>query len=136
MDGSRDFDFWVGEWDCSWSGGEGGNVVAWTCGGRVLHEAFDAGRHGLLGTSLSVYDAAAGCWVQTWMDSSGAWFHLTGARTADGMELRTTTPSADGHRKRMRFTGIRADRFEWDWSRSQDGARWEPLWAVSYRRAR
>jgi hypothetical protein len=136
VDGSRDFDFWVGSWDCSWSGGEGRNVVEWICGGRVLHEAFDAERHGLVGTSVSVYDAACGRWVQTWMDSSGAWFHLSGTRGRNGMELRSTTASGDGYRKRMRFTDIHEDRFEWDWSRSRDGIRWEPLWAISYRRVR
>ena len=89
-----------------------------------------------MGTSVSVYDAAVGRWVQTWMDSSGTWFHLSGSRGEDGMELRTTTASGDGYRKRMRFTDIHEDRFEWDWSRSRDGGQWEPLWAISYRRAR
>jgi hypothetical protein len=135
MDGARDFDFWVGTWHCVWDGGEGGNVVDWACGGRVLRERFDAEPHGLVGTSLSVYDAAAGCWVQTWMDSNGSWFHLKGARGADGMELRTTT-AEDGYRKRMRFTDIHDDRFDWEWSRSQDGAAWEPVWAISYTRDR
>src|SRR5690348_13578108 len=130
MDGSRDFDFWIGTWDCTWEGGEGRNVVDWACGGRVVREAFDAEPHGLVGTSLSVYDAVAERWVQTWMDSTGSWFHLTGARDDDGMELRTTTLDAAGYRKRMRFTRIHPEGFEWDWSRSQDGDSWEPLWAI------
>jgi len=134
VDGSRDFDFWIGTWACSWEGGEGRNVVDWVCGGRVVREAFDAERHGLVGTSLSVYDAAAGCWVQTWMDSTGGWFHLTGARDEEGMDLHTTTVDGDGYRKRMRFTEIRDDGFEWGWSRSKDGSSWKPLWAISYRR--
>jgi hypothetical protein len=54
MDGSRDFDFWIGAWRCSWQGGDGRNVVEWVCGGRVLRESFDArgawaGRHEPLG---------------------------------------------------------------------------------------
>ena len=100
----------------------------------MLREAFDAERHGLVGTSLSVYDTAAGCWVQTWMDSGGGWFHLTGARDEGGMELRTTAADEDGYRKRMRFSGIRDDRFDWDWARSKGGNPWEPLWAIAYRR--
>ena len=134
MDGSRDFDFWIGTWHCSWEGGEGRNVVDWVCAGRVLREAFDAEPHGLVGTSLSVYDPGAGCWMQTWMDSTGTWFHLSGARDDDGMELRTTTLDVDGYRKRMRFARIHDEGFEWDWSRSKAGAPWEPLWAISYRR--
>jgi hypothetical protein len=134
MDGSRDFDFWVGTWDCSWRGGEGRNVIGWTCDGRVLREEFDARQHGLVGTSLSTYDPADECWVQTWMDSDGSWFHLTGAVHDGAMELMTTTPDRDGYRKRMRFDGIRDDRFDWAWSRSQDGSSWEALWAITYRR--
>jgi hypothetical protein len=51
------------------------------------------------------------------------------------MELRTTTLDADGYRKRMRFTRIHDEGFEWDWSRSKAGTPWEPIWAISYRRA-
>jgi len=134
IDGPRDFDFWIGTWHCSWEGGEGRNVVEWVCGGRVVRESFDAERHGLAGTSLSVYDAAARCWAQTWMDSTGTWFHLTGARNGEGMQLRTTTLDADGYRKRMRFTRVHDEGFEWDRSRSKPGRPREPISAVSYRR--
>ena len=87
----------------------------------------------LIGTSISVYDAAAARWVQTWMDSQGSWFHLTGGMRDGAMELFTTEPDADGCRKRMRFAAIAAGGFEWTWSRSAaDG--WDELWRIDYTR--
>lgn len=135
MDAARDFDFWVGTWDCSWDGGSGRNVVDWVCEGRVLRERFDASAHGLVGTSISVYDAAAGRWVQTWMDSEGSWFHLTGVMSGGMLDLLTTELDADGYRKRMRFSDIGAARFLWTWSRSRGEDDWEPLWAIEYLRS-
>jgi hypothetical protein len=136
VDGSRDLDFWIGSWECSWEGGLAANTVDWVCRGRVLRERFDGSAHGLVGTSISVYDSRAGTWVQTWMDSDGSWFHLTGGLTDGAIELLTTTPDADGYRKQMRFADIEPDAFRWTWSRSRDGAGWEQLWAIDYRRVR
>jgi hypothetical protein len=131
----RDFDFWAGVWECTWEGGRGKNTVEWICGGRVLRESFDASQHGLIGTSISVHDGAAGRWVQTWMDSEGSWFHLDGMMRDGAMELVTTAPDAEGYRKRMRFADIQRDSLRWTWSRALDGSVWEPLWEIDYRRA-
>lgn len=135
MDGERDLDFWLGTWDCSWDGGRGRNVVDRICEGRVVRERFDAAAHGLVGTSISVYDTSARRWVQTWMDSDGSWFHLTGGMRDGAMELLTAAPDAGGHRKRMCFSDITADSFRWTWARSRDGRDWETLWAIAYERA-
>jgi len=134
MDAERGFDFWLGTWDCAWDGGRGRNVVDRVCEGRVVRERFDAAAHGLVGTSISVYDSAAARWVQTWMDSDGSWFHLTGGMRGGAMELLTAASDPDGYRKRMRFSGITADAFLWTWARSRDGRSWEPLWQIDYRR--
>jgi len=134
MGADRDFDFWAGTWECSWDGGTGRNVVDWVCEGRVLRERFDASEHGLVGTSISVYDQRTGRWVQTWMDSDGSWFHLTGAMRDGAMELLTTLDDADGYTKRMRFSDIEPASFRWTWSRSCGGDEWEPLWEIDYRR--
>jgi threonine 3-dehydrogenase len=106
-DPRRQFDFWLGSWRCAWHGGEGTNLVEAVCGGRVLRESFD-GRPAidLVGTSISAYDESARRWVQTWMDSQGSWFHLTGTFRDDAMELVTTEPDARGDTKRMRFEDI------------------------------
>jgi hypothetical protein len=38
--------------------------------------------------------------------------------------------------KRMVFSGIEADTFDWRWERSVDGGEtWEPPWTIDYHRA-
>jgi len=133
-DPPRDFDFWLGEWRCSWDGGEGRNSVEAICGGRVIRESFD-GRPDLdlVGTSISIYDDRVGGWVQTWMDGQGSWFHLTGAFAGGVMELLTTSPDARGETKRMRFQDISERRFMWSWASSAGGG-WSELWRIEYQR--
>ena len=133
-DPRRQLDFWLGCWRCDWEGGTGRNTVEAVCDGRVIRESFQA--DGLIGTSISVYDETAGSWVQTWMDSQGGWFHLTGAMRDGAFELETTTPDAEGRRKRMRFAAITHGSFEWTWARSVAGGGWEQLWRIAYSRTR
>ena len=133
-DSRRQFDFWLGAWRCAWLGGEGTNLVEAVCGGRVLRESFD-GRPaiGLVGTSISAYDESAQRWVQTWMDSQGSWFHLTGTFRDGAMELVTTQPDARGDTKRMRFEDISERAFTWTWA-SSGGGEWTELWRIEYSR--
>ena len=102
----------------------------------MLRERFDASDHGLVGTSISVHDGRTGRWVQTWMDSDGSWFHLSGAMHDGSMELVTALADADGYTKRMRFSEIEPASFRWTWARSRGGGGggWEPLWEIGYRR--
>jgi hypothetical protein len=133
-DPRRQFDFWIGTWRGAWDGGAGSNVVAPICQGAVIHESFRSDGDELVGTSISVYDTAAGCWVQTWMDNQGRWFHLTGEFAGGAIDLITTTDDAGGYRKRMRFDAIAPGGFDWTWARSRDGSAWEPLWTIAYTR--
>jgi hypothetical protein len=132
-DPHRQLDFWIGRWECSWEGGAGTNEVTSICDGAVVQERFQTG--GLAGVSISVYDESAGCWVQTWMDSQGSWFHLNGSFADGAMSLYTTAPDEQGYRKRMRFDEITPDGFRWAWARSRDMAAWDVLWTIAYRRA-
>jgi hypothetical protein len=131
----RQFDFWLGEWRCSWEGGGGRNRIEAICDGRVIRESFD-GRDDadLVGTSISLYDTRAERWVQTWMDSQGSWFHLRGEFRDGAMELFTVAPDAHGETKRMRFFDIAEDGFTWSWASSADGETWGELWRIAYQR--
>ena len=135
-DPRRHFDFWVGRWRCAWDGGAGTNVVDTVCDGAVVRESFESDDGSLIGTSLSVYDPVAGCWVQTWMDSQRSWFHLTGHFDSGALDLVTTTEDPQGRRFRMRFAGISDEGFDWTWSGSSPDGRWEPRWAIRYQRDR
>jgi hypothetical protein len=141
LDAARQFDFWLGDWDCTWhaDGLEhvGTNSVYADLGGAVIVENFD-GRPSLdfQGLSFSVYDRTAGCWKQTWVDSEGSYLDFTGGYENGVMELRRTG-EADGAPAlfRMRFEHIEQNAFDWSWQRStDDGHTWTTLWEIEYRR--
>ena len=137
LDPARQFDFWLGEWDCTWhaDGLEhiGTNSVYADLGGMVLVENFD-GRPSLnyQGLSYSVYDRKAQCWKQTWVDSEGVYLDFSGGFENGAMELRRV---ADGALFRMRWERIDPNGFDWSYQRSDDGGQtWTALWEIGYSR--
>ncbi len=137
LDAARQFDFWLGEWDCAWDEGGarcvGTNSVYLDLGGKVVVENFD-GRPSLdfQGLSYSVYDRREQCWKQTWVDSEANYLDFVGGWADGSMELRR---SAGGSLFRMRWERIEAESLDWSWSRSDDGgATWMPLWQIAYSR--
>lgn len=137
-----DFDFWIGEWDLSWSDGShevhGHNVISRVLNDRVILEEFD-GRPGadLRGMSVSTISPETGLWHQTWVDDNGGYLDFSGGlRDGDMVLEREATRDGATFRQRMLWTEIGPDSIEWRWQRSPDvGAPWETVWAVSYRRA-
>ena len=141
LDAARQFDFWLGEWDCSWDDGErrhvATNSVYLDLGDKVVVENFD-GRPSLdfQGLSFSVYDRNARCWKQTWVDSEDSYLDFTGGFENGVMELRRDG-ELDGAPAifRMRWENIERDSFDWSWQRSDDdGEPWTSLWEIEYRR--
>ena len=141
LDAARQFDFWLGEWDCSWDDGDrrhvATNSVYLDLGDKVVVENFD-GRPSLdfQGLSFSVYDRNAGCWKQTWVDSEGSYLDFTGGFENGVMELRRDG-EVDGAPAifRMRWENIERDSLDWSWQRSDDGGEtWIPLWEIGYSR--
>jgi hypothetical protein len=141
LDAARQFDFWLGEWDCSWHDGErtlvGTNSVYLDLDGKVVVENFD-GRPSLdfQGLSFSVYDRTSACWKQTWVDSEGSYLDFTGSFENGVMELRRVA-EVDGVPAlfRMRWENIERDSLDWSWQRSDDGGEtWTSLWEIEYSR--
>ena len=135
------FDFWVGDWDVSWSSadgstGRGRNRVAKVLDGSVIEENFEETPDGktppLKGRSLSVRQKS-GIWKQAWADNQGGYFSLTGQ--VDGDKRIFITDAVQGVAQRMVFHSIRKDSLTWDWERSDDGGKaWKRLWRIEYRR--
>ena len=141
LDAARQFDFWLGEWDCSWDDGDrrhvATNSVYLDLGDKVVVENFD-GRPSLdfQGLSFSVYDRNARCWKQTWVDSEGSYLDFAGRFENGVMELRRNG-EVDGAPAifRMRWENIERDSFDWSWQRSEDdGETWTSLWEIEYSR--
>lgn len=137
LDAARQFDFWLGEWDCTWHADglehRGTNSVYADLGGMVVVESFD-GRPSLdyQGLSYSVYDRRAHCWKQTRVDSEGRYLDFAGGFADGAMELRR---EADGSLFRTRWENIGPDGFDWSYARSGDGGEtWTALWEIGYAR--
>lgn len=83
LDAARQYDFWLGERDCTWyadglrhRGTNAGHLDL----GCVVVENFD-GRPSpdFQGLSFSVCDRMAQCWKQTWVDSEGGYLDFAGS---------------------------------------------------------
>ena len=139
---ASDFDFWLGSWSLSWGkDSTGSNVITRELGGQVIQERFD-GRPSskLQGMSVSIFDAKADQWKQTWVDNNGSYLDFTGGLNPDGsMELWRGATGKDGEPilQRMLFYNIRPDSLDWNWERSTDGGQtWTTLWKIHYERQR
>jgi len=138
LDAARQFDFLLGEWDCTWGDGRTAtDSVYLDLDDRVVVESFDA-RPALdyQGVSHSVYDRTDGCWKQTWVDSDGTYLALAGGFEHGEMELRCEAPYERGTALfRLRWFDIERDALRRAYDRSDDGGEtWTTLWELAFRR--
>jgi hypothetical protein len=140
LDPARQFDFWLGDWDCSWSDGDGNegtatNTVYLDLDGQDVVESFDARPSSdYQGMSFSMYDPTLGRWRQTWVDSTGRYLDFVGGYENGLMDLRHHGEH-DGTAAEFRalWHAIEQDRLEWAWQVSVDaGESWTTLWAMEY----
>ncbi|MDX9858502.1 MAG: hypothetical protein RBT76_11975 [candidate division Zixibacteria bacterium] len=141
------FDFWLGEWHChsSYTDSLGvdhpytvRNTITRELGGCVIVENFDGATIGLVGRSLSVYNAELGKWQQTWVDNNGSYMAFEGEFVDGVMTLGRTVDTESGrYVQRMRFTEITDSSFIWFWESSDDnGESWRIQWRLDYERVR
>lgn len=130
----RQFDFWLGEWDAKWEGGQGTNRIEMGFDGKVVIENFTAPE--LIGMSVSVYDPERKLWCQTWVDNNGSYLDFTGGFEGGKMILvRDAVIAGTAFKQRMVWFNIEKDRFDWNWERSDDGgATWQARWSIQYTR--
>jgi len=139
---ARQFDFWVGEWDLTWSdSGRGENIITLELDSCVVEENFTTlgDDQPFRGNSVSVYNVKTGKWHQTWVDSRGGHYDLEGGMVGDRMILQCDARTAGGtpYLLRMVFANITGNALDWTWERSDDeGANWRELWKIHYARRR
>lgn len=143
-DGSHQFDFWLGEWELTWPGGQQGipegeigyatNHIQKILGDCAIFENFSFESGNFYGQSYSVYNHQMNTWKQTWIDNNGSYLLFEGMFN-NNMELRTQ-PFKRGEKEfisRMVFTNILSNSFDWNWQRSEDGGQtWQDLWNIHY----
>lgn len=132
------FNFWLGEWDLTWSnGGHGTNSIRAILDGKVILETFNADpTDAFQGMSFSVYNPLLSKWQQTWVDNQGTYLDLVGDYQEGKMILeRTASVGEKSILQRMIFFNITDTHLDWSWQRSQDhGTTWESLWQIHYQR--
>jgi len=141
---SRQFDFWVGDWELSYvdegRAATSRNRITKILDGCGLLEEFSGGSGTRLqGRSLSTFDRVTGKWKQTWIDNTASYLDFTGGMVDGRMVLTREAGSITGRRflQRMVWQDIRADGLKWLWQRSDDeGQSWTTLWEIDYKRAR
>ena len=137
---SRQFDFWLGEWDVSGTGTQA--VVAESSisvrdQGCVIMEEWRPLRGGH-GHSINFYDPTDQKWHQTWGAASGTFARYAGS-FADGvmrLENLSGAPGASpGTRARMNFQALDENTVR-QWGEQHDAASdtWTTQWDLTYRR--
>jgi hypothetical protein len=129
------FDFWLGEWDVTWGAdGKGKNHILRIMDDKIIQENFSA--LNLIGMSISSYDAERKLWCQTWVDNNGSYLDFTGGLENEKMILsRDAIVRGQACKQRMVWFNIDANRFDWNWERSDDGGQsWHALWEIKYTR--
>ena len=92
----RAFDFWVGRWNVTNSGGTdlvGTNVVTKTVDGCAIEEHW-SDIAGVRGRSMNTYDSKTQTWSQLWMDQTGGALELSGTGNGYRMQLAGTHPTS------------------------------------------
>ena len=140
----RQLDFWVGEWDLTWPGDKAGAVQHGTNSVRrvldscVVEENFSGGTDmHLRGKSVSIFDATARKWKQTWVDNEGGYLDFVGELKDGQVTLgrEVTRPDGGKRMQRMVFKNIGAGEFDWSWEGSRDGGKtWKVVWPIHYQR--
>lgn len=139
---SRQFDFWLGEWDVSPSGSSSGAIIAessitLTDQGCVIMEHWRpfGGAHG---HSLNMYDPTTQSWHQSWMAAAPLRTEYRGSFSNGVMsfEALTLLPGVpEGARSRMNFQRI-DDNTVRQWGEQLDAGatEWTVTWDLTYRR--
>lgn len=138
---ARQFDFWVGEWNLSWTSKEGKTVsgvnrISRILNGCVLKEEFSDSNGEFTGMSVSAFVPWAKQWKQTWVDNSGSYLDFTGEFMNNRMILhRKAQRKGKEFMQRMQWYNITGNTFDWNWERSDDGGTtWVVLWKIHYER--
>jgi hypothetical protein len=134
---SKEFDFWIGEWEV-WAGGElaGTNTIEPILDGCVLQENW-LGVSGSAGSSLNFYNPQEKRWRQFWVWRQGTTLELAGGYGDGKMVLEGDSVARDGATVANRITwydnGNGTVRQHWQVSKD-GGESWETAFDGLYQR--
>lgn len=136
------FDFWVGEWNATWTNpdgtkGTGTNRLEKILDGKVIQEHF-ADATGFKGSSFTTFISTTQTWRQVWVDNANGYYEFTGEVDGNKRIFRTEAKAVNGSKayQRMVFYNIEKNSFTWDWQRTpDDGKTWVLQWRIYYKRS-
>jgi len=134
------FDFWVGDWNLTWTNAngeieKGANSVVKILDGKIIQENFSFTTGAFKGTSISVYNPTNLTWHQAWADTQGGYYDFEGEVDGNKRIFKTRLKEHKGEKiiQRMVFYNIKTDSLTWDWERSRDGGvTWQLQWRINY----
>jgi hypothetical protein len=134
---SRQFDFWLGEWNVTNPAGKaaGQSRIEAIAGQAALLEHW-TGAGGFTGKSLNAYNAAKKQWQQFWVDNTGGVLELGGG-LVDGHMVLTGEHDVRGvHRtERITWTPNADGSVRQHWEQSADGGKtWTTAFDGLYRK--
>ncbi|MCI0354093.1 MAG: tetratricopeptide repeat protein [Acidobacteria bacterium] len=136
---SRQFDFWIGEWDVTTAQGQpaGTSSIQLILGTCVIFENWTSIGSGYAGKSLNIYNVPRKKWQQYWVDSTGAVTFFEGGW--EGSHLRLTGENAPRTGptalNRMTFTPLGPDKVRQHGEGSDDGGNtWTTRYDLIYNR--
>lgn len=142
----RQLDFWVGEWDLSWTNADGStdggsnSISRDEYGDCVIYERFSSSQ--FQGMSVSTFFAPSGVWRQTWVDDTGGYFALVGGPSDDPdvhFQFTNTRLSDEAPWLRMIWQNVTDDSLVWRWQSLPADAdpetdEWQDRWIINYQR--
>ncbi|MGE5324750.1 MAG: tetratricopeptide repeat protein [Actinomycetota bacterium] len=127
---SRQFDFWIGEWDVQTPQGRhaGSSSVQKILGGCVIFENWTGALS--QGKSFNAYNSSLKKWQQYWVSDSGVTTLYTGELLGNQMRyLAEAGPQNGSTEQRLTFTKLDDNRVRQLGEASNDGGK---TWTVSY----
>jgi tetratricopeptide (TPR) repeat protein len=139
---SRQFDFWVGEWDVVTTKGEmpaGSSRIERVLGDCVILENWKSNGSSYEGKSYNTYNTTLKRWEQFWVDNSQGMVHFYGQLLKNGvMDYYTDEiPQPDGTKvkRHMEFIPLGPDKVrQVSHSSADHGKTWQPQYDFTYNR--
>jgi len=139
---SRQFDFWVGEWDVVTTKGEmpaGSSRIERVLGDCVILENWKSNGTSYEGKSYNTYNTTLKRWEQFWVDNSQGMVHFYGQLLKNGvMDYYTDEiPQPDGTKvkRHMEFIPLGPDKVrQVSHSSADHGKTWQPQYDFTYNR--
>ncbi len=132
---SRQFDFWIGDWDVFVNGSKvGENLVELEMKGCTLVENWK-NTGGGLGKSLNIYNSSTKKWKQFYVDSTGSVLEFEGEFKDKIMSLKGETLGANGAKTLhiLDFHDLPDKTVRQSWQQSTDGGKtWVTVWDSIY----